>query len=254
MFSNRFRTLGTLLVGLLTGAADARSSDLHDHNSNLWLGYIGDHPVANGPWGIHLEAQVRRAELGESWQQLLLRPGVNYTLNPRVSFSGGYCFVETFPYGDFPAADQFPEHRVWEQVTVTVPFLGLDWVNRFRLEQRNIGELAPRPGGGQEVTGYRYENRIRYQLRTTVPLDEAGRNYLVAWNEVFINFGPEVKGNTFDQNRAFLGLGRRLGNAFRLEAGFLEQTVQRRLGRIWEHNHTFVIYLSSNAALGSAAP
>jgi hypothetical protein len=246
-------------IALALGAAvvcppTCAGADRQDHNGHLWLGYMGDHPVAGGPWGVHLETQVRLADYGRGWQQLLIRPGINYTLNDQVAFSGGYCYVETYTYGDFPAADNFPEHRVWEQVTVTVPWLGLDWVNRFRLEQRNIGELAPQPGGGFGVARYRYENRIRYQLRTTVPFGESGRNYGVAWNEVFLNFGENVVGNTFDQNRAFLGFGRKLGSAFKLEAGFLEQTLQRRGGRIWEHNHTLVLYLSSKAPLGSAQP
>jgi hypothetical protein len=43
-------------------------------------------------------------------------------------------------------------------------------------------------------------------------------------------------------------------STFKLEAGFLEQTLQRRGGRIWEHNHTLVLYLSSKAPLGSAQP
>lgn len=232
----------------------AQAADLQDHNANLWLSYIGDHPVAGSPWGAHLEAQVRRSELGNGWQQLLIRPGINYTLNERVAFSAGYCFVETHRYGDYPALDDFPEHRAWEQVTVSVPWLGLTWVNRFRLEQRNIAELRPGPAGGFEVGNYRYENRFRYLLRTTVPLGEGGKNYLVAWDEIFLNFGPEVKGNTFDQNRAFVGFGHKLGKHFKAEVGFMEQTIQRRLGRIWEHNHTLAIYLTSNAPFGAAAP
>ncbi len=60
--------------------------------------------------------------------------------------------------------------------------------------------------------------------------------------------------NRLDYLGAFLGLGRKLGSTFKLEAGFLEQTLQRRGGRIWEHNHTLVLYLSSKAPLGSAQP
>jgi len=248
----------SVIAHLLAAAASvliqAQAADLEDHNAHVWLSYIGDHPVAGSPWGAHLEAQVRRSELGDGWQQLLIRPGVNYALNERVAFSAGYCFVETHRYGDYPALDDFPEHRIWEQVTVSVPWLGLTWANRFRLEQRYIGELRPVPTGGLAVGNYRYENRFRYLLRTTVPLGASGNYYLVAWDEVFINFGSEVKGNTFDQNRAFVGLGRKLGKHFKVEAGFMEQTIQRRLGRIWEHNHTLAIYLASNAPFGSAAP
>lgn len=241
MSSPRF----TVIAVLAATSAACLAGDQHDHNANLWLTYAGDHPVAEA-WGMHLEAQVRRSDWGGDWQQLLLRPGVRYTLNDRVSFSAGYAFVNTFPYGDYPSPETFPEHRAWEQVTVKVPFLGLDWVNRLRLEQRFIGELEADAGGGYEVGDYRYENRVRYLLRTTIPLDAPRKTYLVLWDEVFVNFGSEVVGNTFDQNRFFVGIGRVLGRGFRLEAGFMEQTLQRRGGHIWEHNHTLALYLLSS--------
>jgi hypothetical protein len=230
-----------------TGAA-CLAGDLHDHNANLWLTYSGNHPVS-GPWGIHFDTQIRRAEFGDEWQQLLIRPGIQYTLNDQVTFAAGYAYVNTYPYGDFPAPDDFPEHRTWEQVSVRTPFLGLDWTHRLRLEQRFIGTFESTDIGTLEVTDYRYENRFRYLLRTMIPLSASRKTHLILWDEVFINFGGEVMGNTFDQNRFFIGIGQTLGRGFRLEAGFMEQTVQRRGGRIWEHNHTLALYLVSNSPL-----
>lgn len=236
-----------LLLAATTTRVDA--ADVDDSNANLWMSYIGDHPVS-GPWGVHLETQVRRSDFGDGWQQVLIRPGLNYTLNSKVSFSGGYCFVETFPYGDYPAKDSFPEQRVWEQVVVKVPALGLTWVNRLRLEQRYIGVPELTPDGGYQTGYYRYENRIRYMLRTAVPLGKKSRYQFIVWDEVFFNFGSNVSGNDFDQNRIFVGFGRDMGKGFRIEAGFMEQTIQRRGGQIQENNHTLALYLISNAPFG----
>lgn len=44
--------------------------------------------------GIHTEYQWRRNNLITSWQQSLLRTGLNYTLNLRVFFRLGYAWVE----------------------------------------------------------------------------------------------------------------------------------------------------------------
>ena len=221
-----------------------------DDNANMWLNYTGSHSLGNTPWGVHLEAQVRRAELGEEWQQLLIRPGIIYNLNANLSLTAGYAFVKTYPYGDFPSPDDFPEHRAWQQVSYTHEWLGLDWQHRVRLEQRFIGQLSPTDGGGYEVDDYRFENRFRYMLRTTIPITSDKKTYIALSNEVFFNFGENVSGNHFDQNRAFIGLGRKLTDTLRLEVGFMEQTLQKRGGKVWEHNHTVGFWLTSKLPFG----
>lgn len=232
----------------LIGSAWA-ADDLHDSNGNLWLNYVGDHPLFGSPLGVHLEVQNRRAEMGDEWQQLLIRPGLNYQISPSLSVSAGWAYVKTYRYGDYPAAHDFPEHRAWEQAVYTHTGLGLDWTHRLRLEQRWIGEMKE-TDGDWDVANWRYENRIRYMLRTTIPLTKSKRTYLALWDEVFINFGENVKGNVFDQNRAFIGIGQKLTDTTRLEIGFMEQTLQRRGGNIWENNHTASVWLTSKLPLG----
>jgi hypothetical protein len=161
-------------------------------------------------------------------------------------FSLGYAYIETYPYGDFPALHEFPEHRFWQQMSHTTKWMGLDWTHRFRLEQRWIGEMQQDTGGDWDVGNWRYENRLRYMLRTTIPLTESKNTYLALSNEVFFNFGKNIKGNDFDQNRAFIGIGHKLNDTTRLELGFMEQTIQRRGGAIWENNNTVVLWLMSN--------
>jgi hypothetical protein len=216
-----------------------------DHNAHAWLMYFGDHPIAKSRWGVHLEGQWRRADVGLTWQQLLLRPGVNFQVTRNFSLTGGYGFINTYPYGEFPLAANTPEHRFFEQALVTKRIGNYNFANRFRLEQRHLGVLAEEPGGGYRVASYRYENRVRHQIRTTIPFAFGDKkNYLALSNEIKFNFGKNVEKNVFDQNRAYVALGRDLGHQTRFEFGFLEQTLQRRGGLIFEHNHTlqFAIY------------
>lgn len=223
----------TLLLG-------ASLSAQIDNNANGWYMYFGDHPIAKTRWGLHLEGQWRRANLGLAWQQLLLRPGVNFQLNKKVMLTGGYGFVETYRYGDYPFRENFPEHRFFEQANFTQKFLGLEWQNRLRFEQRNFkGYVA------------RYENRFRYMLRTSIPLKfDNGKNYIALYDEIMLNYGKNVTFNTFDQNRAYIAFGRILGHQTRLEVGFMEQTLQQRSGRITEHNHTLQIAIFSKLPFG----
>ena len=229
---------------VLMAVAGLVHAETHVSNRNLWINYVGDHPLENPRWGVHLETQIRRSDFGGAWQQLLLRPGLNYAINRTVSVSAGYAWVETHPYGDLPLPTEVPENRAWEQALFRQQALGLDWIHRVRLEQRFLGQISVQDGQAV-VDGWRYENRFRYLLRTSVPLSGDRRWYLALWDEVFVNFGENVSGNHFDQNRIFLGLGWRINDVTRLETGFLEQTLQRRGGTVWEFNQTLAIWLMS---------
>ena len=243
------------LAAFLIPATGKSANKLTDSNGNLWLNYVGDHPLGKGPWGLHLEVQNRRADFGDAWQQLLLRPGINYQLSPTLSVSAGWAYVHTYPYGEYPAVAAFPEHRAWEQVLHQFKLLDLEWSQRVRLEQRWLGEMArPSPAEDFELANWRYENRLRYMLRTSVPISASGKTYLALWDEVFFNFGSQVKGNHFDQNRAFIGIGRKLSASTRVEFGYMEQTVYRRGGSIREDNHTLTLWVTSKWPFARASP
>ena len=219
-----------------------------DDNGSVWLNYFGDHRVAETPLSLHLDVQVRRAEFGRVWQQFLVQPGIVYDLNEEVKVAGGYGFMETHSYGDHPLPFDLPEHRIWEQVSFSSPWLGVDWQHRFRLEQRFLGTPDGTPAGLlAEAYDYRFENRFRYRLQTVFPLKSFGDfgYYLRVYNEIFLNFGGDVARNHFDQNRAYVGIGRPIQEHFRCELGFMEQSLQQRNGKIWEHNHTLMFSIIS---------
>lgn len=237
-----------LLITSLLAFSSASAGDQHADNYNLWLNYVGDHPLFDSPWGAHLEMQNRREDWGDEWQQLLIRPGINYTISPTLTVSAGYAYVKTYPYGDLPVAHEFDEHRIWEQVIFKMNALGLEWQHRLRLEQRWIEEQNK----AGVTTNWRGENRLRYMLRTNIPITQDKKTYVAIWNEVFLNFGGNILKNNFDQNRAFIGIGHKLTPTTRLEVGFMEQTIQRRGGDKWEANHTVSIWLMSNAPFFSS--
>lgn len=225
------------LIPLLFAAALGAETD---NNANGWYMYFGDHAFGKSRFGAHLEGQWRRADLGLTWQQLLIRPALNFQLNKKVMLTGGYGFVDWHRYGDFPAKEEFKEHRTYEQAQITQKFLGLDWQNRLRLEQRHILGYAAR-----------YENRFRYMLRTNIPLPYYDKHYYIGvYDEIFYNFGKNVAANVFDQNRAYIALGRQMGHQTRVEVGFMEQTIQQRSGKVFEHNHTLQVAIYSRLPFG----
>jgi hypothetical protein len=104
-----------------------------------------------------------------------------------------------------------------------------------------------------ERVGWNYTNRTRYQLRATAapgggsPQDR--EPYLTAYEELFVSFGRNVRGNIFDQNRAFAGAGYRWSRALRAEAGYLHNYVLRASGQEAEQNHTLLVGIFSEAPL-----
>jgi hypothetical protein len=233
-------------------AAQTAGPRQFDDNTNAWLMYFGDHAVSRR-WALHAEAQVRRSggPLGaRGWQQLLLRPGLIYTLAPGARLTAGYAFIDTWRYGDQPAADRFPEHRLWQQLQLGHATGRVAWQHRYRVEQRWV----ERPLDAAGTRDRTYSNRARYLARATVPLRgrtlDAGEAYVSAYDEVFANWGRNVGRNLLDQNRLYGALGWRFGATTRVEAGYLQQIILKANGVQAERNHTLQLGLFQNAALG----
>ncbi len=231
-------------------AASAQSSSgrIHTNNANGWWNYFGDHPIGNSKWGLHLEGQWRRSNVLTNWQQLLIRPAVNYSLHPNLTFTAGYGYIATSRYGDFPVGVPFPEHRFFQQMQLTQKVGRVSMAHRYRLEQRELGELSVAPTGVRTHTRWRHENRFRYMYRVMVPIK--GKFGIALYDEFFLNFGKNVANNVFDQNRAYGALTYTLPKKSRLEIGFMEQTLQQRNGRVIENNHTLMVSIFSTLAIG----
>jgi Protein of unknown function (DUF2490) len=241
--------LAWMLHALSGGPLWAES--VQDANVHAWFMYFGDHPAGAGKWGVHTEAQFRRARAGLAWQQLLLRPGLNYQLSPNAMLTFGYAFVRSSPYGGYPARSAFPEHRVYEQFLLRQRVGKLPLQHRLRLEQRLVG-IVPRSGSG--VDWWEPRNRFRYMLRGDIPLrlKTAGKKRfgLALYNEFFVHAGANRGIRYLDQNRAYGALTYRLNKWNRLEFGYLHQYVPQRNGLVSEHNHTLQFALFSVAPFG----
>lgn len=202
---------------------------LLDHNTLGWGVYSGDHQVGSN-WFIHTEYQVRRVQLLGKQQQHLARLGVGRQLTKRVTVSGGYTYFQTHEYGRYPTVSgrPQPEHRLYEDVTLTDELGRLQLAQRLRLEQRWLGERANEGAGA--VQDWNYQHRIRYQLSGSFPLQgptiDDGEWYLNAFDELFISFGRNVGNNVFNQNRISGGLGYQFSGTAKVELNYLNQVSQ----------------------------
>lgn len=232
---------GLLAMSLLSNPAAAQTQRIKDSNINGWYMYFGDHKFADR-WGVHTELQLRRHNTLKDPQQLLIRTGINYDLSPSALVTLGYGFIQTHPYGDYPAAAKFPEQRIYQQLQLKNSLGRLGLVHRYRLEQRWIKQPT--------AEAYTYLNRARYLLKATLPLAgnslEVKELFLAAYDEVFVGFGKNIQQNIFDQNRAYVALGYKINNTAAFELGYLHQLVQKANGVVFEHNHTLQVSLFHN--------
>ena len=219
---------------------------LTDHNNIGWLVYTGTFKLKN-KISIHTEYQWRRANGLKNWQQGLLRTGINFAVRKDVSFNAGYTFAETFPYGDYPVATAFPEHRIFEQVVIKNPVGKMDISHRFTLEQRFVGKVLIQ--NGSKETDYTFLNRMRYRLRTEIPLNKTkqGKNgWSIAFqDEIFIGWGKNISANIFDQNRLAVLIGYKVNQNLKFEVGFLNQILQqgKRVNDkpVFQYNNGFML-------------
>lgn len=217
--------------------AAAETADTHFH---AWASYFGDHPLQDSRWGLHLEAQMRRHQGLNQWQQLLLRPGVNLEVNRRLIWTEGYAFVQAHRYCGHPAAPRtLPEHRIWHQASVKYKTGKVSWNNRLRFENRFVGTPDSK---------YRFENRFRIWQRGVLPVSRS--YFIAAYDEMFFYVKPFVSQSVLDQNRAYIALGRRLGPDAELEIGYLNQTIWQRNGLVRENNNTLQFSLVNRKHFG----
>lgn len=181
------------------------------------------------------EFQWRRDNVITDPQQNLYRLGLQYEANPTIWLRVGYAFIETFNYGTYPInkfGKDFPEHRVYGGfVTNTKLDGGIDQQGRLIYEARWLGTFND--STSNKVDSWTFVNRMRYMLRFQIPLKgnsiDDKEPYLAVYDEIMIGFGKNVNRNVFDQNRIGLLIGYKFNSQFKLEGGYLNQTVM--LGR-----------------------
>ena len=249
--------LNTIVLVVCLGCfkiALGQNNRLNTNNNIGWYNYFGTFKVAE-KFGIHTEYQWRRNNYITDWQQSLLRVGLNYNLSPRVLFRVGYAWIETYPYGDIPLnglGRDFTEHRIFEMVQLSHKEGIVDFSHRFMLEQRFVGRYTSANEAKEDE--FPLLNRMRYMVRFQIPLKgkeiKDKTPYVALYDEVIVGFGKNVNANIFDQNRIGILLGYRFNKNFRIEAGYLNQTLQygRQISgqNVFQNNNGFIINTNFN--------
>ena len=213
------RTAAAIFAAALFTAAPALADDIHDGQAWLNVTATGSLKGKLMGWG---EVQARFGNDVSRLSQSIIRPGIGYQVNKDLILWVGYGRITNHNIGP-----DVGEDRLWQQVSWTAGKLGRATVStRTRMEQRFVETGSD--------TGWRLRHLFKYDL----PLREGGTTNFVITSETFIALDDTDWGARagFDQIRNFVGLGFKVAPKARLEAGYMNQYIDRR-GPTDQMNH-----------------
>ncbi len=179
-----------------------------------WFIYFGNQKI-NQKWNWHNEVQYRNYNFIGDTNQLLLRTGIGYNLTENNNnLLLGYGFINTQKY--VPNSDQkidTNEHRIYQQFITRQSIGRIFLQHRYRIEERFIADD--------------FQLRFRYFIGINIPINKSTMDqnaiYLSSYNEIFINKESPL----FDRNRLYGALGFVINKNFKIEAGFMAQTLEK---------------------------
>ncbi|MFN0100237.1 MAG: DUF2490 domain-containing protein [Gemmatimonadaceae bacterium] len=216
------------------------------HQASTWLTVTVDEAVSKRA-AFWFDGQWRRMGLGAEPQQLLLRPGVQWTLTPGARVGGGYAYIATAPYGEVPSATPLREHRLWQQLALSHRAGRVTFAHRYRWEQRWLAPVV-----GDETQAFQYQQRARYLVRAQSPLGSLTRGgqpiigYI--YDEMLLPVGHGTATGRLAQNRASVGVGVPIDARHRIEIGYLNLWNALTNAQTNEFNHTLTIGLVRTVA------
>ena len=187
-----------------------------DEDSNLLLWFDG-----------HARFRDDASDLGVS----IIRPGIGWRASANLDLWLGYARVTSHLDGP-----DIAENRIWQQATYPVTtVLGGSVSGRTRLEQR-FRETG-------DDTGW----RLRQFVRWARPLEGTPVSFVLA-NEVFVGLNGADWGQRsgFDQNRGFAGINWKIRDNLAVEAGYLNNLLDRGDGFDDQMNHNLSVALFVN--------
>jgi hypothetical protein len=219
-------------------------------NYNNWIVLNGNHQITD-KIGIHTEIQNRKNGIQFSKQQELYRFGLEY-YTTHFTYTVGYAFVSTHPYGNQPVPIGFNENRIWQQLIFNQKLGESTIRHRVRLEQRFIEHIQYNQlDKNYFIDGNNYQDRLRYNLLFVLPIYKIDtqneiKELFFTFNEEIFIFHKNLKSLFFDQNRTNLSLGFKFNKSTSVQLGYLNQFLIKGNRTQAEQNHTLSFGITHN--------
>lgn len=209
-----------LLVPMLASSFSAWAGAEEDGGYWLNVHMQGDLPWRNFGWSMDTNPRYRNE--GKHIDSLYLRPAVFYKINPHSSLWLGHDTIIGHPAGK----SAYRETRWYEQFQYQFdPIATVTFGSRTRLEERERI--------GFQNTGH----RLRQMIKVTLPFKLHSKLSFVVYDELFINLNNTDWGarHGIDQNRIFIGGNWKFNKHTYVEAGYLNQFVNKAAVNLENH-------------------
>lgn len=221
----KFVTLLALVAFTVNGQQNG------EDETGIWYMYFGTNKISER-FSLHTEAQFRYFETSGNFNQLLLRTGLNYHINPNAIATGGYAFIDTDPdFEEFMVLEdlvvpdfRIKEHRIFQQFILKNKVWEFLFEHRYRLEQRFISFRETPNSPLQRDT----QHRARYRIQMTLPLTDTF--FLNFYDELFIN----LQDNLFGQNRLYGAFGANITKNSSIQLGYLRNQFSNAVFNRWQ--------------------
>lgn len=214
---------------------------------DIWLFWHNNYKFAE-KWSLQTEVHMRFDDYFRYKEQFLFRPSVTFQPAKQVSYSLGYTYIHTFPYGQYPLAADRPEHNIWEQVQFKQTLNKVTLTHRLRLEQRFQSSFDTEQNKF-DFTEIQYSNRFRYRISIKVPITD--KLSFHAFDELWIRSTNKIKDISFDRNWFYAGLGYQFTPAVGIQLGYLHQYAKNN-ATLFEQHHT--MQLTIKTVIGKPKP
>jgi len=162
-------------------------------------------------WVLLADGGIRMKDHFNHRSATLFRTGIQYKMKSNLSLAVGAAYFSQFSNSNKNHEDwiSVEEWRGWQELIFEQQISRVKLSHRFRTEQRYFNDL--------NSTIDHFNHRARYRLNAIIPLNNKDlitrTIFLNLANEVFLNYGKEIKNNFFDQNRIIGGVGIKLNNS-----------------------------------------
>lgn len=184
-------------------------------------------------WGWDLDVVYRRQSLlANGAPSDFVREPLRMSIRPWIAWQPTKVTRISFnPLGLYSSAPRYPrevdldssferELRTTLQINNSAYYKRYNFTHRLRFESRWRGI--------DNEDGATHNWRIRYRLRTRIPLNTNyfytnKTIYISQYSEMHVEFGDGIGLNNFAQNRNYIGVGYRFWDFARVEAGYVHQ-------------------------------
>jgi len=190
-------------------------------------------------WGLMGDFHIRRNNFLQDPNFYFLRAGGVYWFNDKTSLAGGgallwYALADGNDDFNYFLEKRLYQQLLWRSVNGRTKFL-----QRIRTEQR----WHEFPSSDGSVNRIRFSTRVRFLFSAAIRVfEDEKKPRLVLSDEILFHFGEEIIYNTFDQNRFFIGINKRLNKNWSYDFGYMAVFQQKYSGYQYDLNHTIRLF------------